>query len=263
VGAFQYCWAQSGYVERREAMSESAPASDVSWRSIYILGGVSAVLVLGGTLFDIVLTSIPGWQASTVPTSVVLWLVQFEATPLLGLRNLDLLNITVAVVGLPMYVALYGVHRRTRAGMALAALVLVSVGTAVFVASNVALPMLELGRQYALASTDAQRLAIEGAATAMLARGSHGSAGVFAGFLLPSLGTLLMMFAMIGGRVFKRAVGIIGAAGTSLLLVYIVGTTFSHASSGVLMGIAGIGGVMMIVWYVLVARTLFRMGANG
>lgn len=73
-------------------MSESAPASDVSWRSIYILGAASAVLVLAGTLLDFVLASVPSWQASTAPTSVVLWLAQFEATPLLGLRNLDLLN---------------------------------------------------------------------------------------------------------------------------------------------------------------------------
>ena len=196
--------APSGFIERKEAMPDSPPTPDVSWRSIYILGAVSAVLTLGGTVFDIVLASIPGWQStSTVPTSVVSWLVQFGAAPLLALRNLDLLNTVLAVVGLPMYVALYGVHRKTRAGLALLALVFVSVGTAVFVANNVALPMLELGRQYALASTEAQRLVIEGAGAAMLARGSHGSAGVFAGFLLPSLGTLLMAVTMVGGGVFR------------------------------------------------------------
>ncbi len=46
----------------------------------------------------------------------------------------------------------------------------VAVGTAVFVGSNVALPMLELSRQYGLASTESQRLAVQGAGAAMLAR---------------------------------------------------------------------------------------------
>ncbi len=220
-------------------MSESVTeTTDAGWRGIYVLGAVAAVLALAGTLLDIVLASIPGWQASTVPTSVEQWFAQFQANPLLGLRNLDLLNIVVALVGLPMYVALYGVHRKTRTGLASLALVLVAIGTAVFVASNVALPMFELSRQYGLASTESQRVTIQAAGVAMLARGSHGSMGVFAGFLLPTLGT-------------------------SLLLVYIAGATFSPATSGALMAVAGLGGVLMMMWNVRVARVLFRMSGSG
>lgn len=237
--------------------------TDAGWRTIYFVGAGAAVLALSGTLLDIVLASMPGWQASTVPTCVEQWFMQLQTNPLLGLRNLDLLNIVVAVVGLPMYVALYGVHRTTRAGLALLAIVLIAIGTAVFVGGNVALPMLELSRQYGAASTEAQRLAVQGAGVAMLARGSHGSMGVFAGFLLPSLGTLLMAVTMIGGRVFTRIDGGIGVIGTSLLLAYVVGVTFSSATSGALMAVAGFGGVLMMVWNVRVAWVLFRMGRSG
>ncbi len=240
-----------------------ANTADSAWKSLYKIGAAAAILALCGTLFDIVLASMPGWQASTVPTSVAQWYEQLQTNPLLGLRNLDLLNIIIAVVGLPMYVALYGAHRKTRAGVALLALVFVAVGTAVFVGSNVALPMLELSRQYGLASTESQRLAVQGAGAAMLARGSHGSMGVFAGFLLPSLGTLLMAVAMIGGGVFTRVDGSIGILGTSLLLAYVVGSTFSPATSGALMAVAGLGGVLMMMWNVRVAWVLFRMGGSG
>jgi hypothetical protein len=72
-----------------------------TWRTLYVIGGVAAILVLLGTLSDIVIISIPGWQTSTVPTSVAQWFAQFSEKPLLGLRNLDLLNITLSVVGWP------------------------------------------------------------------------------------------------------------------------------------------------------------------
>jgi hypothetical protein len=123
--------------------------------------------------------------------------------------------------------------------------------------------MLELSRQYGLASTESQRLIVQGSGVALLAQGSHGSMGVFAGFLLPSLGTLLMAVAMLGGGVFPRIDGIIGIIGTSLLLAYVVGSTFSSVGLGALMVVAGVGGVLMMVWNVRVARVLFRLGASG
>lgn len=241
--------------------SDREPSADRAWRSIYVIGAVAAIAALAGTLADIAIASIPGWQAWTVPTSVAGWFSQFQANPLLGLRNLDLLNITIAVVGIPMYVALYGAHRRVSEGLAMLSLVLVALGTAVFVAGNAALPMLDLSRQSSLATTGAQRLALQGAAEALLARGAHGSMGAFAGFLLPSVGALLMALAMLEGRVFGRLAAWTGIAGTSLLLVYVVGTTFVLAPSGVLMMVAMPGGLMMIAWNVMVAKKLFRLAA--
>lgn len=239
------------------------PSADRVWGTVYVIGAAAAILALAGTLFDIVLTSIPGWQASTVPTSVVGWFAQFQVNPLLGLRNLDLLNITIAVVGIPMYVALFGAHRRASQGLATLALVVVTLGTSVFVASNAALPMLGLSRQFSLATTDAQRLSLQAAAQALLATGAHGGMGAFAGFFLSSVGTLLMALAMLEGKVFSRLAAWTGITGTSLLLVYVVGTTFALAPTGVLMVVAMPGGLMMIAWNIMVARKLFRLAATG
>lgn len=239
-----------------------ADSFDAGWHRLYTLGAMAAILALAGTLLDIVLTSMPGWQTSTVPTTVVQWFAQFDANPVLGLRNLDLLNVIITAIGLPMYVALYGAQRKTRGGLAMLALVLVTVGSTVFMANNVALPMLDLGRQYASASTESQRLVLEGAGAALLVRGEHGSLGALAGFLLPSIGTLIMAMAMLSGDVFKRSTGLIGMVGTGLLLVYVAGVPASLAPAGVLLGIAGIGGVLMMLWNVLVARVLWRLGAT-
>jgi hypothetical protein len=243
-----------------EEQVAGAGTSESSWRSIYVLGGIFALLTLAGTLLDIVLSMIPGWEASTVPTTIQAWFGQFQTNPLLGLRNLDLLNITISLVGIPMYLALYGAHRRLSHAYAALALIATVLGTAVFVASNAALPMLELSKQYSVASTDAQRLALEAAGVALLARGAHGSLGAFMGFFLSSIGTLLMGFARLKGRVFTTVTAWVGIAGITLLLVYTVGSTFVPKAGAAMMAIAVPGGVLLLVWNVLVARKLFQLG---
>ncbi|MDA3936653.1 MAG: hypothetical protein PF636_07305, partial [Actinomycetota bacterium] len=64
------------------------------------------------------------------------------------------------------------------------------------------------------------------------------------------------------GGVFRRLASWTGIVGMSFLLAYVVGTAFSLASTGVLMIVAMPGGLMMIAWYVMVARKLFRLTAT-
>jgi hypothetical protein len=234
--------------------------AESDWRRLYVLGAIAALVALAGTFADIVLTMIPGWEAATVPATIEQWFTQFQVNPLLGLRNLDFLNITVSAVGLPLYVALYRAHRSVSPGYASLALIIVVLGTGVIIANNAALPMLELSRQYSAASTEAQRWALQGAGEALLANGAHGSMGAFMGFFLSSIGTLLMTVAMLRGRLFGRAAAYTGMIGISLLLVYIIGSTFTREPSGILMAMAMPGGLLMIAWNVMVARGLLQMG---
>lgn len=233
--------------------------TDRTWRSLYVLGAAAAIVALAGTFTDIVVASLPGWGASTVPVSIAAWYAQLHDNSLLGLRNLDLLNVCISVVSLPMYVALYGAHRKTSQGWALTALLVVATGTAIFVANNAALPMLELSKQYATSSTDAQRVALEGAGQTLLAQGAHGSMGAFMGFFLSSLGTLFMALATLRGGVFHRLSAYTGIVGISLLMLYVVGSTFSIGSVGARMVIAMPGGLLMIAWHAIVARRLLRL----
>ena len=233
--------------------------TESSWRGIYVVGGIAALLALAGTLTDIIITMIPGWEASTVPATIQAWFMQLQTNALLGLRNLDLLNMTISVIGIPMYLALYGVHRRTSSAYALLALIVVLVGTVVFVMSNAALPMLELSEQYSMASTDTRRLTLEAAGEAMLARGAHGSLGAFMGFFLSSIGTLLMGLAMLNGRVFNRVTAWVGIVGITLLIIYTIGSTFVPGSGEAMMVVAMPGGLLVMGWNVMVARKLFQL----
>ena len=222
-----------------------------------MIGAVAAMLTLAGTVLDIALTMLPGWGPETVPTGAAAWLAQLSAEPWLGLRNLDLLNALLALIGLPMYVALFGAHRHRESTLSLLALVVIAVGAAVFVSNNVALPMLELART--AAASGAISPAFEAAAQTLLARGAHGSLGALPGFLISEIGTLLFAIALVRSRVLGRAAGTLALVGTSLLALYTVAITISPGESALVMAIAMPGGLLMMAWYVMVARGLLRL----
>ncbi len=244
-----------------EVARNEPTASEAGWRLLYRAGGVVALVAVTGMLLDIVLTMIPGWGPETVPATAEAWLAQLAENPLLGLRNLDLLNVVLALISLPMYAALFGAHRKTEPGLAILGLVTVAAGTAVFAANSAALPMLELGRQWASAAPVGQAL-LEPAAAALLASGAHGSAGAYLGFLVSEIGTLVIAVTMLRGRVFGRKTALTGIVGISILAVYTTAYTFGSGSEALVTGIAIPGGLLMIVWHLLVAKGLGNLGRS-
>lgn len=235
---------------------DGAQLATRSWATLYRLGAIVAVAALIGMLFDIALSMVPGWGTGSVPTTTEAWLAQFATDPLLGVRNLDLLNMMISLISLPMYAAIAAAHRKTQPALALLGLAVVSIGTAVFVANNAALPMLQLTR--APMADPALRAA---AAAALLASGAHAGFGVFPGFILSEIGTLLFALSMLTGRVFSRAAGHVGMWGVALLAVYTTCYTFVPTAEMLVNLIAIPGGLLMIAWHCLVARGLWRQAS--
>jgi hypothetical protein len=229
-----------------------------SWRGLYRVGAVLALVVLAGTVLDIALTMMPGWGPTTVPTDAAGWFAQFAGKPLLAIRNLDFLNATLSVIGLPLYAALLVAHRRTAPAVALVALLAVALGTALFASANAALPMLELSGRYAAAS-ESGRATLVAAAESLLARGAHGSYGTFPGFILSEIGTLLMAAAMLAGGVFSKRSAWVGIVGMSVMIVYSIAFTFGIGSDALIMAVAAPAGLLMLAWYVMVARRLLEI----
>lgn len=234
----------------------ATPPAD--WRAIYRTGAVLALVILAATVLDITLAMIPASGASTVPATAAAWLQQLSVAPWLGLRNLDLLNAVLALAGLPMYLAILGAHREVRPALALLALLVVVTGAVLFAGNNVALPMLDLARDRAAAAPGA-RAALESAASALLARGEHGSVGALPGFLVSEIGTLLTAIVMLQSRVFGRVAGWMGAVGATALAAYTVAITITPGSEALMKGLAAPAGLLMLAWYALVARTLWRL----
>ncbi len=234
--------------------------SDIHWKSIYLTGAVFAIIVLTGTIVDIITGSITGGDLSKLPSTAIGRFEQFHENRLLGLYNLDLLNTIIQTLALPVYFALYAAHRKTNQGMALLAFIIFLVGTAVFISGNTALTMMDLSSKYFAASDEAQKILIAAAGEAMLAKGSHGSSSVFFSFMLPSIAGLLMSSVMLSGKIFSKITSYFGILGNILIIIYLILVTFIPAMKTIAVAIAAPGGIMLMIWMIMYIIKLFKLG---
>lgn len=237
-------------------------SAETQWRSICTIGSVFSLLALIGIVLDVVIGSITGGNLSALPQTAVDRFAQLQKLPLLGLYNLDLLNLINQLLLIPAYFALSAAHRKTGNAYAQLALIIFLVGTSIFVTTNSSLPMLELSNKYANVATESQKILFASAGEAMLARGAHGSLGVFIGFLLPTIAGLIMSFAMLSGKVFNKTTSYLGLIGNAFLLLYIILITFAPGINEMATIFAMPGGLLSIGWMILYAIQLFKLGRS-
>jgi hypothetical protein len=188
------------------------------------------------------------------------WLVYVQQHPFLGLRTLGLFNMINMALTLPLYMALYRAHRASAPVLASLAWGCFLLGAAVYTANNRALAMLTLGGQYTVAA-GAQKAALEAAAAALLAQAEDFTPGAFPGFFLSSTASLLVMAAMLRGKVFHKGLAWMGMVGTLTLLGFTASVTFAPRSFDAAMPFAMLGGLVMLGWNILVAVRLLRLGS--
>jgi hypothetical protein len=235
--------------------------NESQWKSIYLLGGIFAILSLAAVVVDIFIGSATGGNLTELPQTAVERFAQFQQNAWLGLYNLDLLNTVNQLISIPVYFALYAALRKTNKPFALLAFIIFLLGTAIFVSNNTALPMLELSRKYALAD-EMQKSLLAAAGEAMLVRGEHGNLSVFFSFLLPTLSALVFSFVMLQGNVFSKASAYIGILGNVLMLIYVVLVTFAPTVKNMAMAFAMPGGLLLLAWMVMLTLRLFRLGTS-
>ena len=97
------------------------------------------------------------------------------------------------------------------------------------------------------------------AGEAMLAKGSHGSLGVFIGFALPTFANVLMSCVMLNGKVFSRATSYIGIIGNTLMVIYIIMVTFLPAVEKMALVFAMPAGLLVMAWMIMFTIKLFKL----
>lgn len=232
---------------------------DKQWKSIYKFGAITTIIVLAGIILDMVVGSITGADIAALPHTAIEKFIQFKDYPLLGLYNLDLLNTIIQIIFIPSIFAIYGVHRKVLNPSALLTLILFLFGTTIFVTSNTALTMLDLSHKYFNTASDEQKLLIAAAGEAMFAKGSHGSLGVFMGFVLIPFSNALISGVMLSGKIFSRATAYVGIIGNSLMVLYVVMVTFIPAVEAMAIAFAMPAGLMVMIWMILFTIKLFKM----
>lgn len=235
----------------------------MQWKSIYTIGAVFSLLVIAGTIADLVIGMTLSGDLLILPETAKGRFAQFQSNWLLSLYNLDMLNLIVSTLMIPVYLALAAAHRNAGKVFAVIALLLFAIGLAVFISGNAALPMLDLSAKYNDAVLLEQKTAYSAAGEAFLTRGAHGTPGAFPGFVLLTAASIVMSIGMLKGKVFNKLTAFTGLAGGISLLAYLTAVTFIPGSKTFAMYIAAPGRLLSLLWMFLYTVRLFKLRRAG
>jgi hypothetical protein len=230
----------------------------VSWRNYYIFAAIAALLIVVVGLVDSVTSMSAGEAQANNAIGVQDWFALFQSNRLSALGNLGLFNILTLSLGVPVYLALYNIHRQSLPSLAALAAVLFVMGTAIYLSSNTVFSMLALSEQYAVASGE-QKLLLEGAGRALLAQGADLTPGTYMGFFFTQIAGMLMAIVLMRGGVFGKIAGWLGTVGFGVMLIFFTIAAFapSHFNTAIL--ISAPGGLLLIAYQILLARKLFQL----
>lgn len=235
-------------------------AADSRWPGFYKVGGVAALLVVLVALLDVVLAMLSGEAVENSTVTVVEWYALFQNNPLSAFANLGLFNIIYQALAIPLYLALYHVHRRTYQAYAALALILFCIGTTVYFSTNTVFSLFGLSRQYAAAGTEVQRSVLIAAGQAALALGTDLTPGVFLGFFFIEAAGILMALVMLRGGFFSKLTAWAGILAMGTMLAFNTIAAFLPESFDLAMMLGMFGGLLSMAYYILLARRLFQLG---
>lgn len=235
---------------------------DVGWRNLYRVGGfatlVTVLLIMAGVVTFI------AWPPPPPEASVTDWFALFQEHWFVAMLDLDLVMLVSYIALIPVLLALtVALWRSSPTLMALAA-TFGLVGVATYFASSRVFEMLALSRQYATAPSEAQRAALVAAGQAMLSTylGAFAAPMPFVtwnyqgtafniSFVLWCVACLLIAVVMWRSEQFGKVIGGVGIVG------YVTTLGLFLPVVGVYLSLVGL--VVQVLWYLLVARALFRL----
>lgn len=232
----------------------------LKFRNLFKFAGYSALLAMLVNLLDVVL----GFGGSEIATygskSAVEWFGLFEKNWFNGLYTLGLFNILYTLLMIPVYSGLFAAHFENSKVLASYAVILCLVSSAIYISNSAAVPMMVLSQKYSLASGEAQKALITAAGEATLAKGEDFTPGSFIGLFLSGFGAILLSIVMLRGKVFGKVNAWIGIIGFSFLSAFTIISTFIPSLYLFAFYFSGsVGGLMALTWFVLTARTFFRI----
>lgn len=239
-------------------MHKSNHETDIHWNNYYKFAAITTLLIVLVGLMDVIVSSLGGEAHANSAVGVVEWFTLFQTNRLAALGNLGLFNILTLSLGIPLYIALFNLHRQTSPAFGALTVLLFAMGTAIYISSNTVFSMLALSDQYAVAA-DVQKPLLEAAGRALLAQGADLTPGTFMGFLFTQTAGLMMAFILLRGGIFGKVTAWLGAAGFGIMLIIFTVAAFVPSQFTTAMMISAPGGLALMVYQILLARRLFQL----
>jgi hypothetical protein len=242
----------------------SAENADSNRNSLYRIGGVAALIC--ALMYVITLgVYIPAYRAGPPPATMLEWFTLFQTNPLTGLFFLGLADIVIMILWGPLALAIYDALKQSGKTWARIAISFVFVGMAVYLATNTAFSMLSLSHKYAAAITEAEKTVTLAAGQALISV-SEGTGGQYTGMPLVWLAGLILSVIMLRSKTFSKATAWVGILGLGLLVASMpfagyttTGPTAVAVSTIIAVTYIG-GGLLSLVWYILVGLRLLKLG---
>ena len=238
-------------------MNHSNIETEVRWKDFYKVAGRAALLIVLVGILDIVLSMLAGEAKANSAITVTEWFALFQTNPITALSNLGLINIITLTLGIPVYLALYHIHRRANPAFAALSAILFFIGAAVYISSNTVFSVLALSSQYAVA-TEAQKSLLEAAGRAALAQGADLTPGTFMGLFYSQTAGLIMAIVMLRGKVFSKWTAPLGLFGYGCMIVFFIIAAFAPEQFALATLISMFGGLALMAYHILFARQLFQ-----
>jgi hypothetical protein len=245
----------------RIPMNQTIHISDVQSKSLYRVAGTMALLIVIAGLMD-ALTSMGVEARDNRTVSILEWFTLFQTHRFAAFSRLGLINITTVSLCIPVYLAFNHAFRRDRPALVAFASILFFVAAAVYLSSNTVFSIFALSQQY-LAAPEAQKPVLEAAGRALLAQGADLTPGTFLGLFLVQVAGLVMTGTMLRGTVFSKWTGRVGMVGFCLMAVFFILTAFVPDRYDTAMLLTVPGGLLLMVYQLLLARRFFDLGRRA
>lgn len=215
------------------------------WSRLYKIGAVAAMIIVGFMPLQMVVFFV--WPP---PTTVSGWFELFSENAIVGLLDMDMLLIIDYVLLVLVFLALWGVLRRSNEALATLSLIFQIVGTATYFSSATAFEMLSLSSQYATVTTDVERSTLLSAGQAMLASWQGTAFNV--SYVIGAIAALIISLVMLKNRqLFGRFAAYAGIAAGVLGLV-----PSTAGQVGLILSLISLP--PLAIWLVLVGKALLK-----
>lgn len=229
------------------AVTERA-ATTSSWATLYRLAAVAA-----GVAVLLVPIQIVVFALYPFPDTASGWFSLLQNNPLAGLVDLDLLLVVDNVLLVAIALAIYAALRRINLSASTLAVGMWLVSLVLLITANPAIQMLDLSHQYAVAGSGADRTAALAAGQALLATWQGTAFQV--SYVIGALATITIGWVMLHSPSFSRPTGYAFLIGNLLSLGLYMPT--------VGLAISAFSGIVLWVWFGLVARDFLRLGRSA
>ena len=220
--------------------------------SLYVFGGVSALLQLASILTLMVVMMTLG----TKPETAQEYFNVYQESKLAGLLRGDLLLLVLIGLYVGTFPALYAaLHRINPVYSALATVFTLMAVVGTF-ATESTFSLMRLSEQFAAAGTEAERSIFLAAGEAVIASDMWHSSGAYMGGILLQGSGVMISLIMLKSKDFSKVTAYTGLLGNGFDLIQHILHPFAPSVSGF---ISAFMGLFYFVWYPMLTRDFFRL----